>query len=50
MLSEMVNDYEVGIYSAVLRLSGGRCIIPAIGCNSFFPFIIKLLPNDAKAI
>jgi len=41
MLSEMVNDYEVGTYSAALKLSEIWYIIPAIICNSFFPSIIE---------
>jgi PST family polysaccharide transporter len=41
MLSEMVNDHEVGTYSAALKLSEIWYIIPAIICNSFFPSIIE---------
>jgi PST family polysaccharide transporter len=41
MLGEMVNDYEVGTYSAALKLSEIWYIIPAIICNSFFPSIIE---------
>jgi PST family polysaccharide transporter len=40
MLGEMVNDHEVGMYSAALKLSEIWYIIPAIICNSFFPSII----------
>lgn len=41
MLGEMVNDYEVGTYSAALKLSEIWYIIPTIICNSFFPSIIE---------
>lgn len=41
MLAEMVNDYEVGTYSAALKLSEIWYIIPTIICNSFFPSIIE---------
>ena len=41
MLGEMVNDYEVGTYSAALKLSEIWYIIPTIVCNSFFPSIIE---------
>jgi PST family polysaccharide transporter len=40
MLGEMVNDHEVGTYSAALKLSEIWYIIPTIICNSFFPSII----------
>ena len=40
MLGEMVNDHEVGMYSAALKISEIWYIIPAILCNSFFPSII----------
>lgn len=40
MLGEMVNDHEVGMYSAALKLSEIWYIIPTIICNSFFPSII----------
>jgi PST family polysaccharide transporter len=40
MLGEMVNDNEVGTYSAALKLSEIWYIIPTIICNSFFPSII----------
>jgi PST family polysaccharide transporter len=40
MLGEMVNDHEVGMYSAALKISEIWYIIPAIICNSFFPSII----------
>jgi polysaccharide transporter, PST family len=40
MLGEMVNDHEVGVYSAALKLSEIWYIIPTIICNSFFPSII----------
>lgn len=41
MLGEMVNDYQVGTYSAALKLSEIWYIIPTIICNSFFPSIIE---------
>lgn len=41
MLGEMVNDYEVGTYTAALKLSEIWYIIPTIICNSFFPSIIE---------
>ncbi len=41
MLGEMVNDYEVGTYSAALKLSEIWYIIPTIICNSIFPSIIE---------
>jgi PST family polysaccharide transporter len=41
MLGEMINDYEVGTYSAALKLSEIWYIIPTIICNSFFPSIIE---------
>jgi PST family polysaccharide transporter len=41
MLGEMANDYEVGTYSAALKLSEIWYIIPTIICNSFFPSIIE---------
>jgi polysaccharide transporter, PST family len=41
MIGEMVNDYEVGTYSAALKLSEIWYIIPTIICNSFFPSIIE---------
>lgn len=41
MLGEMVNDHEVGTYSAALKISEIWYIIPAIICNSFFPSIIE---------
>lgn len=41
MLGEMVNDHEVGMYSAALKLSEIWYIIPTIICNSFFPSIIE---------
>ena len=40
MLGEMVNDDEVGMYSAALKISEIWYIIPTIICNSFFPSII----------
>lgn len=40
MLGEMVNDHEVGMYSAALKISEIWYIIPTIICNSFFPSII----------
>ena len=40
MLGEMVNDHEVGMYSAALKISEIWYIIPTILCNSFFPSII----------
>ncbi|WP_276367343.1 flippase [Chryseolinea sp. H1M3-3] len=41
MLGEMINDYQVGTYSAALKLSEIWYIIPTIICNSFFPSIIE---------
>lgn len=49
MLSEMVNDYEVGTYSAALKLSEIWYIIPAIVCNSFFPSIIEAKKSSQKS-
>ena len=49
MLGEMVNDHEVGTYSAALKLSEIWYIIPTVICNSFFPSIIQAKKIDKKA-
>lgn len=48
MLGEMVNDHEVGTYSAALKLSEIWYIIPTVICNSFFPSIIEAKKLDEK--
>jgi PST family polysaccharide transporter len=49
MLGEMVDDHEVGMYSAALKLSEIWYIIPTIICNSFFPSIIDGKKISQKA-
>lgn len=41
MIKEIIGDYEVGIYSAAVRLSEAYYFIPIIITTSLFPSIIK---------
>ena len=41
MIGAMLNNYELGIYSAVVRLSELFYFLPVIICQSYFPAIVE---------
>lgn len=41
MIKEMLGDYDVGIYSAAVRLSEAFYFIPVLVCSSLFPAILN---------
>lgn len=48
MIKEMLGDYEVGIYSAAVKLSEVWYFIPMILSNSLFPAILNAKKVDKK--
>jgi polysaccharide transporter, PST family len=46
MLHDLIDDKEVGIYSAALRLSEIWYFIPVVICNSVFPTLVKTIGEN----
>jgi PST family polysaccharide transporter len=49
MLGEMIGDFEVGVYSAALKVSEIWYFIPVVICNSFFPSLIQAKKSSEEA-